>query len=205
MGNAETKPQVTKSEKANIKKAVVENNVSTIDSLQDDVIESIKNGRIVTRDELVKTVFYSEMAKDQLKKGGSALTKTDLIAIIIKLDGSRLNTIEQLKSLTISDLNIIIRSLIYVNETTSSLATKVEAIANRENTSLTKNFNNSNIKTINNSSKTITNTPINPSIKSITNGQTITSKPDKPKRQLAIRDRETLSTQTMSDALVVFP
>jgi hypothetical protein len=52
---------------------------------------------------------------------------------------------------------------------------------------------------------TITNTPINPSIKSITNGQTITSKPDKPKRQLAIRDREILSTQTMSDALVVFP
>ena len=68
---------------------------------------------ITTHEELVKTILFTETAKEQLKKGGSSLTKTDLIAIIIMIDLNKMNNLEYLKTLTVNDLNSIIRSIVY--------------------------------------------------------------------------------------------
>ena len=120
MGNEVSREQtkVSKGEKETIKKVVMQDRITNIDNLQEDMIESIKSGRITTREELVNSVFYTETAKEQIKKGGSSLTKVDLIAIILlieinKNDISEKHSLESLKSLTVNDLNSIIRSIIY--------------------------------------------------------------------------------------------
>ena len=113
MGNAESSsdnstPKINAKEKAQLKEKVVSTRIESINNVQKDSIQSI-----TTHEELVKTILFTETAKEQLKKGGSALTKTDLIAIIISKDLNKINNLEYLKTLTVNDLNTIIRSIIY--------------------------------------------------------------------------------------------
>jgi hypothetical protein len=113
MGNAESSsdnstPKINAKDKAQLKEKVVSNRIESINIVQKDSIQ-----KITTHEELVKTILFTETAKEQLKKGGSALTKTDLIAIIIMIDLNKMNNLEYLKTLTVNDLNTIIRSIIY--------------------------------------------------------------------------------------------
>lgn len=137
MGNEVSREQtkMSKGEKETIKKVVMQDRITNIDGLQEDMIESIKNGRITTREELVKSVFYTETAKEQIKKGGASLTKVDLIAIILLIDSTKIHTIDNLKSLTVSDLNSIIRSIIY-DTNTYNKPQNTERITNNSTSSL---------------------------------------------------------------------
>ena len=113
MGNTESSsdnltPKINTKDKAQLKERVVNTRIESINNVQKDSIQTI-----TTHEELVKTILFTETAKEQLKKGGSALTKTDLIAIIIMIDLNKMNNLEYLKTLTVNDLNTIIRSIIY--------------------------------------------------------------------------------------------
>jgi len=112
MGNAESldesTPKINSKDKALLKEKVVSTRIESINNVQKDSIQTI-----TTHEELVKTILFTETAKEQLKKGGSSLTKTDLIAIIIMIDLNKMNNLEYLKTLTVNDLNTIIRSIIY--------------------------------------------------------------------------------------------
>jgi hypothetical protein len=113
MGNAESStdnstPKINAKDKAELKEKVVSNRINNINNIQKDSIQSI-----TTHEDLVKTILFTETAKEQLKKGGSSLTKTDLIAIIIMIDLNKMNNLEYLKTLTVNDLNSIIRSIVY--------------------------------------------------------------------------------------------
>jgi hypothetical protein len=113
MGNAESSsdnstPKINAKDKAQLKEKVVSTRIESINNVQKDSIQTI-----TTHEDLVKTILFTETAKEQLKKGGSALTKTDIIAIIIMIDLNKMNNLEYLKTLTVNDLNTIIRSIIY--------------------------------------------------------------------------------------------
>ena len=113
MGNAESSsdnstPKINAKDKAQLKEKVVSTRIKSINKVQEDSIKTI-----TTHEELVKTILFTETAKEQLKKGGNALTKTDIIAIIIMIDLNKMNNLEYLKTLTVNDLNTIIRSIIY--------------------------------------------------------------------------------------------
>jgi hypothetical protein len=113
MGNAESSSdnstqKINAKDKEQLKENVVSTRIESINKVQKDSIQTI-----TTHEELVKTILFTETAKEQLKKGGSALTKTDLIAIIIMIDLNKMNNLEYLKTLTVNDLNTIIRSIIY--------------------------------------------------------------------------------------------
>lgn len=115
MGNSESLDtqqslKITSSDKAMLKEKVVSNRIENINNAQKSVIQ---DGTITSHEELVKTILFTETAKEQLKKGGSPLTKTDLIAIIIMIDLNKINNMDYLKTLTVNDLNTIIRSVIY--------------------------------------------------------------------------------------------
>jgi len=102
--------------KEKLKKNVISTRIESINNLQKDSIKTI-----TTHEELVNIILLTESAKEQLKKGGSALTKTDLIAIIIKMDLNKMNHLEYLKTLTVNDLITIIRSIIYDPNKSSNL------------------------------------------------------------------------------------
>jgi hypothetical protein len=110
MGNSESSSsdKINPKDKAELKEKVVTNRIENINNIQKDSIQSI-----TTHEDLVKTILFTETAKEQLKKGGSSLTKTDLIAIIIMIDLNKMNNLEYLKTLTVNDLNSIIRSIVY--------------------------------------------------------------------------------------------
>ena len=140
MGNAESSsdnstPKINAKEKAQLKEKVVSTRIESINNVQKDSIQSI-----TTHEELVKTILFTETAKEQLKKGGSALTKTDIIAIIIMIDLNKMNNLEYLKTLTVNDLNTIIRSIIYdtnryTNKSSNFLITNNSNNSNNNNES----------------------------------------------------------------------
>lgn len=68
---------------------------------------------LVNPADLIKMVKVTETAKNQLDRVGSVLTKSDLIAIVIALEPSMRNKIGELESMRVTDLNSLIRSIIY--------------------------------------------------------------------------------------------
>lgn len=79
-------------------------------------------------DELIdkEPVNLFDIAEKQLKRGGSALTKHDLISIIIALDLKYNNKIEKLNALNVKDLNLIIRTIIYDSDRYQHINTGAE-------------------------------------------------------------------------------
>lgn len=119
MGATDSKPtRLTKEQRAdreNLKNTVINQRKNEIDKLQENILKSSANNSnqvIVTKD-LVAVIQIGETAKTQLNRGGNALTKSDLVAIIIALDNTYRTQLVQLNQLTISDLNCMIRSIIY--------------------------------------------------------------------------------------------
>lgn len=92
----------------NIKTKIVDRRIDDIDTFQkyinSDSYHSPNTSSILTA---------TNIAKEQVKRRGKALTKTDLIAIITSLDPSKLMAVYELRSLTVDELNVLIRNIIY--------------------------------------------------------------------------------------------
>ena len=61
----------------------------------------------------ISAILLSNTADNQLNRGGKPLTKADLIAIIVRIDQNKISEIESLNNFTVSDLNALIRTIIY--------------------------------------------------------------------------------------------
>jgi len=99
--------------KDELSKKVINNRIDQINDFEKTVVSKIKNNDI-NEPEMIKSVFsLSDGAKSQLERGGTQFTKPDLIAIIVALDAGKIALMNDLQKLRISDLNSIIRSIIY--------------------------------------------------------------------------------------------
>lgn len=120
MGLADSKPaRLTTEERQQreqTKATLVNQRKEEIDRVQQDVIESVRSSSstaIINAKDVVAVLKVTETAKTQLDRGGNALTKADLVAIIVALQPAMQANIARLESLTISDLNSMIRNIIY--------------------------------------------------------------------------------------------
>lgn len=92
------------------KNRIVQNRVGEIEDFQKNIVNSISNNALTTQDGM-DLLLMSEKIKTQVNRGGATLTKTDLIAIIVVLTKNK--DVSRYNNLSISDLNTIIRSIIY--------------------------------------------------------------------------------------------
>lgn len=114
MGQAESTKRMTKEDrqaKEFQKQKVVTQQVQKIHQAQEDLWNQAKSGSLVSYQDFHKMMQIGETAKAQLSKGGATLTKSDLIAVIIRLDPSV--NMKKLQMATVSDLNTMIRCIIY--------------------------------------------------------------------------------------------
>lgn len=115
MGSSQTKSQ-TKSNSnkmEQIKQDILNKRVDQIKNVKKEI-----NPKQHHNDEMLDYITSNiktpiDIAEEQVKRGGSNLTKPDLIAIIIALEPSQSLKIYQLNQLNVKDLNLIIRSIIY--------------------------------------------------------------------------------------------
>jgi hypothetical protein len=117
MGLSESKPErltIEKREQRETAKAtMVEQRKQEIDYVQKELLGSKQSTALIQAKDVVAMIKVTETAKNQLDRGGGVLTKPDLIAIIIALQPAMRNDIGRLESITVSDLNSMIRSIIY--------------------------------------------------------------------------------------------
>lgn len=120
MGLSDSKPaRLTTEERQyreQTKTTMVNQRKEEINRVQQDMIESVRSSSstaIISPKDLVAMIKVTETAKTQLDRGGNVLTKSDLIAVIIALQPSLRSNISYLESITISDLNSMIRNIIY--------------------------------------------------------------------------------------------
>ena len=92
---------------------IINDKIEQIKDFERSIVRDIKNNTINDADTIKSVFSISDGAKSQLERGGTQFTKPDLIAIIIALDAGKMSLMEDLQKLRISDLNSIIRSIIY--------------------------------------------------------------------------------------------
>jgi hypothetical protein len=92
---------------------MVEQRKQEINHVQQEFLNSMQSTAVIKSKDLVAMIKVTETAKNQLDRGGSVLTKPDLIAIIVALQSTTRNDIARLESVNVSDLNSMIRSIIY--------------------------------------------------------------------------------------------
>ena len=99
--------------KTKMSKKIINDKIEQIKDFEKNIVRDIKNNTINDA-ETIKSVFsISDSARSQLERGGTQFTKPDLISIIIALDAGKISLMNDLQKLRISDLNSIIRSIIY--------------------------------------------------------------------------------------------
>ena len=120
MGLTESKPErltAEKREKREVAKAtMVEQRKQEINHVQQEILNSANSKQstaLIQAKDVVAMIKVTETAKHQLDRGGNVLTKSDLIAIIVALQPAMRNDIGRLEAVTVSDLNSMIRSIIY--------------------------------------------------------------------------------------------
>lgn len=120
MGLSESKPERLTAEKREqretAKATMVEQRKQEINHVQQSILSSANSSSsqaLIEQKDIVAMIKVSETAKKQLDRGGNALTKSDLIAVLVALQPSMKRDIAKLESVTISDLNSMIRSIIY--------------------------------------------------------------------------------------------
>jgi hypothetical protein len=120
MGLSESKPERLTTEKREqretAKAVMVEQRKQEINHVQQEILNSANSKQstaLIQAKDLVAMIKVTETAKHQLDRGGNVLTKSDLIAIIIALQPEMRKDIARLESVTVSDLNSMIRSIIY--------------------------------------------------------------------------------------------
>ena len=92
---------------------MVEQRKQEINHVQQQILNSKESTALIQAKDVVAMIKVTETAKNQLDRGGGVLTKPDLIAIIVALQPTTGNDIARLESFTVSDLNSMIRSIIY--------------------------------------------------------------------------------------------
>ena len=117
MGLSESKPERLTTEKREqrqtAKTIMVEQRKQEINHVQQQILNSKESTALIQAKDVVAMIKVTETAKNQLDRGGGVLTKPDLIAIIVALQPTTGNDIARLESFTVSDLNSMIRSIIY--------------------------------------------------------------------------------------------
>ena len=113
----ESKPERLTTEKRDQreqnKAIMVEQRKQEINHVQQQILSSKQSTALIQAKDVVAMIKVTETAKNQLDRGGGVLTKPDLIAIIVAFQPAMRNDIARLESLTVSDLNSMIRSIIY--------------------------------------------------------------------------------------------
>ena len=130
MGLNESKPQRLTSEERFQRSVAVSDMVqqrkAEIDQIQ---IQVVSDRAIVEAKDMVTFIKVTEKAKVQLDRSGDVLVKADLVAILVALDPSLRSRIDSLEAMRVSDLNAMIRSIIYdpkrviQSKTSSTLST----------------------------------------------------------------------------------
>jgi hypothetical protein len=96
----------------------IDNHIDKINNIQNNAIDMVKKYDSITKDHLELLFNITCIAKTQLGREGKPFTKNDLVAIIMKIDPDKNSLhiqqkMEYLNSLSVSDLTIAIRCLIY--------------------------------------------------------------------------------------------
>jgi len=115
MGQAATKrlrPEARKRREQQ-KHQLIDSRKTEWDDLQSKVWSDIQHDAVVPVDETIRVFTLIERAKTQLNRGGASLTKSDLVAIALALDPTLQSQFESLNETTLSDLNCLIRTLVY--------------------------------------------------------------------------------------------
>jgi hypothetical protein len=94
------------------KTEVIQQRKQEIESFQQQVLSN-KPGAIVEVKEMHAFLSATEKAKVQLDRSGDALVKADLVAIVLVLEPSMVNRMSKLQEMRVTDLNALIRSIIY--------------------------------------------------------------------------------------------
>jgi len=117
MGTTESKRYIASKEdrvKKELKKdIIIKQQIEKIDQAQEQLWKDAKTSDLITYKEVNNILEIGNIAKSQLSRGGNNLTKSDLIAICLRLDPELKNKFSQLQNYTISDLNTMIRCIIY--------------------------------------------------------------------------------------------
>ena len=92
---------------------IINDKIEQIKDFERSIVRDIKNNTINDADTIKSVFSISDGAKSQLERGGTQFTKPDLVAIIVALDAGKIPLMNDLNKLRISDLNSIIRSIIY--------------------------------------------------------------------------------------------
>jgi hypothetical protein len=115
MGLSESKPdRLTTDERENretAKQEMVRKKKAEIDAVQQSIMVTERS--IIPHSDIMALVKVTETAKKQLDRNGDALTKTDLVAIVVALQPESRGNIKELEALRVSDLNTMIRTIIY--------------------------------------------------------------------------------------------
>jgi hypothetical protein len=102
-----------RAERDQLKQNTLQQRKVDIDQAQEHFLKKTKNHSVIPVEHISTVVQLTETAKHQLDRGGTTLTKADLIAVILALDPQTRKNYRQLGELTTSDLNVMIRSMIY--------------------------------------------------------------------------------------------
>jgi hypothetical protein len=117
MGQTDSKvkrlTQTQRKERDQIKQNTLTQRKQEIEKLQHQVMNGSQGKEVVPFREITSMLQIGETAKNQLDRGGGALTKSDLVAVLIALEPKFRKDIHTLNQLTNSDLNSMIRSIIY--------------------------------------------------------------------------------------------
>jgi hypothetical protein len=106
-------PKEQRETREQLKRKTLNQRKAEIVQLQENMLSMKYDKALVSTEQLSTLINATETAKCQLDRGGTALTKADLIAIILALEPQYQKDFKQLGELTISDLNTMIRSIIY--------------------------------------------------------------------------------------------
>ena len=117
MGLSESKPERLTTDKREqretAKTIMVEQRKQEINHVQKEILNSKESTALIQAKDVVAMIKVTETAKNQLDRGGGVLTKPDLIATMVALQPEMRNDIARLESVTVSDLNSMIRSIVY--------------------------------------------------------------------------------------------
>jgi hypothetical protein len=118
MGLDNSKPekltQESRSQRDAAKADMVRQRKQDIESFQHQVLSQQSNSSaLVEVKEMHLFLSATEKAKAQLDRNGDPLVKADLIAIAIALDQTLIARMSELENMRVSDLNALIRSIIY--------------------------------------------------------------------------------------------
>lgn len=153
----------TKDEREEIRKVAVQTQINKIDNIKTSLNDTTNS--VMKKSDMDAIMKMTTIAKTQLERDDKPLTKTDLIAILIKiktLSGNIKNSseankmVEECNKYTVGDINAMIRCVVFDVNLPG---------VNTSNSSSITNGNNSTLPSITNGT--------NNTLQSITNGTTL--------------------------------